>query len=294
MKIGIDLGGSHIAVGLVAEEGKILLKKQINITFKKSDKNDIYEEIRDNIISLINHVLKETQVPIFVVEEIGIGIPGIVENNTIIKCDKYGIKNWDIAKEIQEQYQIPARVQNDAMCAAKAEKEYGNLRKSKKSVFICLGTGIGGATILNNKVFSSEYGHMIIEKEGNECNCGNNGCFETYASMKMFKNRVIEILQINKETTSEEILSILKEQKENKKLDQYIDEYIDNLLIGISNIINIVNPETICIGGSFVYYEDILYSRLMEKIKSIKYQFEQPKIVLAKLENNAGIIGATL
>ena len=110
----------------------------------------------------------------------------------------------------------------------------------------------------------------------------------------MFKNRVIEILQINKETTSEEILSILKEQKENKKLDKYIDEYIDNLLIGISNIINIVNPETICIGGSFVYYEDILYSRLMEKIKSIKYQFEQPKIVLAKLENNAGIIGATL
>lgn len=121
-----------------------------------------------------------------------------------------------------------------------------------------------------------------------------NGCFETYASMKAFKNGLIENLQLNKETTSEEILHILKEQKENKKLDKYIDKYIDTLLIGISNIINIINPERICIGGSFAYYEDILYSRLLEKVKCAKYQFEKPKIVLAKLENDAGIIGATL
>lgn len=292
MKIGIDLGGSHIAVGVVTEEGKILAKVEENLNIVTNE--NVKELIRDKIISLISCVLKELQMPDFVTYEIGIGVPGIVENNLIKKCEKYGIYNWDLAKELQKNYKIPVKIQNDAICAAKAEYIYGNLKNSTKAIFLCLGTGIGGATILNDKIFPSEYGHMIIDNAGTECHCGRRGCFETYSSMRVFKQGIIEILELNKNTTSEEILNILREEKDNIKLNNYIDNYINKLILGISNIINIINPDKICIGGSFSYFEDILYKKLLEKLIDVECQFENPEIVLAKLQNTAGIIGAVL
>lgn len=292
MKIGVDLGGSHIAVGIITDEGKLIHKKEENINF--IDKGNINKLIRDKIISLISYALKEIQVPVFIIEEIGIGIPGIVSKNVIEKCEKYGIYNWNLAKELEEYYKIPINIQNDALCAAKAELQYGNLKGSKKAVFLCLGTGIGGATILEDKVFSSEYGHMVIEKDGKLCHCKRKGCFETYSSMKAFKIGMIELLELDKNISSEKLVSIVEDKKDDDKLNQYINDYIDILIIGISNITNIVNPEKICIGGSFTYFEKVLYKRLIEKYKEIDTQFEKAEIVLAKLKNEAGIIGAVL
>lgn len=293
MKIGIDLGGSHIAVGIITEKGKIIQKEEQNILYSENGE-DIKQIIVDKILSLINSVLRSSQIPIFVIEEIGIGVPGIIENNIIKKCDKYKIYNWNLAKILEEHYQIPVKLQNDALCAAKAEKEYGNLKDIKRGVFICFGTGIGGTTIINEEVIPSEFGHMVIEKNGNLCNCGKRGCFETYSSMNAFKNKIIEVLGINVEATSEEILNFLIKNKEDENVNKCIDEYVNTLCIGLSNIINIINPEQICIGGSFTYFEDILYKRLLEKAQLISYQFDKPKIVLAKLKNDAGIIGAIL
>ena len=129
MKIGIDLGGSHIAVGVITEKGKIIQKEEQNIIYSKEE--DIKQIIVDKILSLINSVLRISQIPIFVIEEIGIGVPGIIENNIVKKCDKYKIYNWNLAKILEEHYQIPVKLQNDALCAAKAEKEYGNLKEWK-------------------------------------------------------------------------------------------------------------------------------------------------------------------
>lgn len=292
MKIGIDLGGSHIAVGIVAEDGKILSKQEQNISFIDFKDDSINIKIRDTIVSLINAVLRDAKIPIFLVKEIGIAIPGIVEDNKIKKCSKFGIYDWDIAKELEEHYAVEVKLENDALCAALAEKEYGNLKDIDNAVFICLGTGIGGANIIDNKVLSAEYGHMIIEKQGIECNCGNRGCIENYCSMRVFKEQLIKLLELKPDTTSEELRKILL--KEDRNIDNYINEYIDNLIIGISNIINIINPETICIGGGFTYFKDILYPRLLEKAELTTYQFNKPKIVIANLGNDAGIIGATL
>lgn len=292
MKIGIDLGGSHIAVSIITEEGRILEKQEENIII--SNKENIKEIIIEKIIRIINNTLRNAQIPSFVIEEIGIGVPGIIENNVIKKCDKYKIYNWDLAEILEKHYQVSVKIQNDALCAAKAEKEYGNLKDIKRGVFICFGTGIGGATIINEEVISSEFGHMIIQKDGNLCNCGRRGCFETYSSMRAFKKEIVEVLEINVEATSEEILNFLIKNKEDENVNKCIDEFINTLCIGLSNIINIINPEEICIGGSFTYFEDILYKRLLEKAQLISYQFDKPKIVLAKLKNDAGIIGATL
>ena len=90
------------------------------------------------------------------------------------------------------------------------------------------------------------------------------------------------------------LANTLIKNKDDKSVNKYIDDYINTLCIGLSNIINMINPEQICIGGSFTYFEDILYKRLLEKAQLISYQFDKPKIVLAKLKNDAGIIGATL
>ena len=293
MKIGIDLGGSHIAVGVVSPEGKILGKEEKDIDFININKSEVELLIRDTIVSLINNVLKRLEIPPFVIEEIGIGIPGIVENNIIKKCDKFGLANVDLAKGIEEYYGVTTKLINDAECAAIAEREYGSLKGKNNAVFLCLGTGIGGATIINNNLINSEYGHMIIEKNGKECNCLNKGCFEQYSSMRVFKENIINILNLNCSTTSEDILNIIKQQKDNKEIDSYINEYTEDLIVGLTNIINIIKPEIICFGGGFVYFQDILYKRLLEKIQLHKFQFNKPELVLAKLQNDAGIIGAT-
>lgn len=292
MKIGIDLGGSHIAVGVVTTEGKLLAKQEENNMVQKEEIKTQF--IRGRILSLINCVLRELQVPIFVIEQIGIGVPGIVKENKIEKMKKYDIENWDLAKELEEHYKIPVRIQNDAICSSKAEYQYGNLKEAKRAVFLCLGTGIGGVTLLNETLFPSEYGHMTIERNGKPCHCGKQGCFETYSSMKAFKQEMLKIMNLKEDTTSEELLALLRRKSEDSQLNAYIDSYIDTLLIGISNIANMINPERICIGGSFTYYEDILYKRLLEKSITTPYQFQKPQIVLAKLQNTAGIIGATL
>lgn len=292
MKIGIDLGGSHVAVGIVTQEGKLLTKQERNISFVEQEDEKIQKTIRDNIVSLISIVLKEIQKPISEIEKIGIGIPGIVEENKIKKCNKLRIKDWDLAIELEKHYKIPVKVQNDALCAAIAEKKYGSLKEAKKAIFLCLGTGIGGATIIEQQIIPSEYGHMIIRKEGRECDCGNKGCFQTYCSMKILKKEVISLLALNSNTTSEELITILRKEKQNENLKDYLDEFVDTFIIGLSNIINILSPDKICLGGSFVYYEDIVYKRLLERINLHSCQFKIPEIVLAEFGNNAGIIGA--
>lgn len=292
MKIGIDLGGSHIAVGVISE-GKVLAKTEKDINFIQY-KKEIKELIRDTIVSLINIVLKEANVPIFLIESIGIGIPGIVKANKIKRCSKFNINGWDIAKEIQEEFNIKVKVENDAVCATLAEKEYGKLKDINKGVFLTIGTGIGGANVINGYTVPVEYGHMIIQKDGIKCHCQNKGCFENYCSMRVFKEKVIEILELNEKVSSKEILNLVQNNMENKELSNYIEEYISNFMVGICNIANIINPEIICIGGSFSYFKEILYKKLLEKDEFITYQFDKPKIVLAQNENDSGIIGATL
>lgn len=294
MKIGIDLGGSHIAVGVVSEEGKILKKIEKNISFVDIEKDKVELLIRDTIVSLINNVLKKLAIPIFIIDKIGIGIPGIIEDNKIKECKKFGLKDIELAKELEEFYGVQVELKNDVEYAAIAEYTYGNLKDTNKAVFLCLGTGIGGATILENKIYSSEYGHMIIEKQGKKCNCGNEGCFETYCSIRTFKKDIINLLQLKETTSSEEILNILKKEIKNPIVNEYIDKYTEDLIIGISNIINIIHPDIICFGGSFIYFQDILYKRLLEKIQLHTFQFNKPKLILSKFQNDAGIIGATL
>ena len=299
MKIGIDIGGSHIGVAVISEKNTIIAKREKDI---KGIENitDKQHYIIDNITTLISQVLKDVGAPSCVISKIGIAAPGKIINNVIYDMYNLGIQKFNLAEILWEYYGVEVNVRNDAKCAALAEKEIGNLQNYEDCIFLCLGTGIGGATFINGRMleytksWGSEYGHMIIEKNGLQCKCGNNGCFEKYASMQAFKEGIIKLLGLDKQIDSKEILELLKEKimQNNMEVKEYIDNYIDNILIGISNICNILEPEAICLGGSFVYFEEILYRRLIEKLSLKKYSFNIPKIVLAKLGNDAGMIGA--
>lgn len=299
MQIGVDLGGSHIGVGIVNENGKIVIKKEQDLIISKEN-IDMKLYIRDTIISLINGALREIGAPICLIEKIGVASPGKVENGEIKDIYNLGIKELDLAQMLKEYYGVDVRIKNDAKCAGIAEKEYGALKNEKDAVFLCLGTGIGGATFYNGKLVEptrqagAEYGHMIIQKDGIECNCGNKGCFERYASMRAFKENMKVVLKLDSDVTSKQLLKEVSRQLDKKEVNECIDNYIDYLLLGLSNIVNIIEPEVICLGGGFVYFEKILYTRLIEKINLNKYKFNKPRIVLAQLGNDAGIIGATL
>ena len=312
MKIGIDLGGSHIAVGVVNDDAKLIAKEEENVLFVDKEQEEVKELIIDKIISLINSLKRKLQIPAFIINEIGIGVPGIVENNIIKKCEKYGIYNWDLAKELRKQIDVDIKLSNDAIAEAKAEVVCGNLKFANKAVFICIGTGIGGAIILQKEatitanldiqnsfsdlyeILPSEFGHMVIEKNGKKCYCGRRGCFETCCSMRNFKNGMIQILGLSKNTSSEELHEILKKDILDERLNMYIDNYVESLALGLCNIINFVNPKKICIGGSFAFFGDVFCNRLISKIQNCNLQYDMPEIVLAMLKNDAGIVGAVI
>ncbi len=183
MKIGIDLGGSHIAIGVVDKNGIIVERTEKRL--KNIDKKDIKKTIEKCIIEDVKEFQKK-----YNIESVGIAIPGTVNEKSIIKSVNLGIENYNIVDILEKEINLPIKIRNDAKCAALAENKYGCLKKYKRSIFLTLGTGIGGAVIINNKLLDTgelpgcEFGHMIIKKGGIKCNCGKNGCLEKYASMK--------------------------------------------------------------------------------------------------------------
>ena len=310
MKIGIDLGGSHIAIGLVNGRGEILDSTTYYI--RQEHKEYIEQYITNCIGEGIKNILKEQNIPLEQIELIGIATPGNPKDGYIRNVVNLSINEFNIKKCVKQKIEelflinellIPIHLKNDGKCAGLAEKIYGRLKDYEDCVFLCIGTGIGGAAFLQGKFLEPkrnsgfEFGHMVIQKKGKKCNCGNEGCFETYGSLKRWKAKLKDILVIEEDLHSQEMMKLIEENKENLELQQAIEEYIEDLAIGICNIINILEPEAISLGGSFSHYAPLLYERLRKKIESGKYLFnkeETADIVIAHFQNDAGMIGATL
>ena len=293
MKIGVDVGGSHIGIGLVNESGNIIQKAEKFLEDKTNIKEIIEEFIAENVMqmSLVNNV-----------ERIGIAIPGTVSENKIIKAVNLGIENYDLGSRLKEILHMDVKLKNDAKCAALAEQKYGELEPYQNSIFLCIGTGVGGAVIFNGKLLEPksvpgfEFSHTIIQKNGILCNCGKRGCFETYASIKRFKEKISKEYNLNS-IDGEVIRDFIIKNENDTRLKYMIHNYVEDLSIGISNIINIFEPEAICIGGSFAEYEKILYNPLKQTLLNGNLLFNKRDDIIikhAKLKNDAGIIGATL
>lgn len=294
MKIGIDLGGSHIAIGVIDDKGYIVEKIEKRLLSK--DKKNIKETIENYIIKNTNELMSK-----YKIKEIGIAVPGTIKDGIILKSVNLGVSNYNIIDNLKKEINLPIKIRNDAKCAAIAENKIGALKDYSRSIFLTLGTGIGGAVIINNKLLDTgelpgcEFGHIIIQKDGLKCNCGKNGCFEKYASMKALKTNLRQVLGVDEKTRGQELLDIIRKNPDNEELNKVIDEYIEYLSIGLSNLINIFEPEAIGIGGSFVYFSDVLLDKLIKNIIKKQYLFNKREkliIIPAALGNDAGIIGA--
>lgn len=294
LKIGIDLGGSHIAIGAIDKNGQILEKSEKRLL--EREKQNIKKSIEEYIFEKTEELTKK-----YKITEMGIAIPGTILNGVVVKSVNLGLENYPIVEKLKRKINLPIKAQNDAKCAAMAESKYGCLKEYKRSIFLTLGTGIGGATIIDGKLLNvgdmpgCEFGHMIIQKDGIQCNCGKKGCFERYASMKAFKNNLRKALGVDEKTRGQELLNKIREDGDNPIIKPIIDEFIEYLSIGISNLINIFEPEAIGIGGSFVYFEDVLLEKLKTNIIENNYLFnKREKIIIlpAILGNDAGIIGS--
>lgn len=300
MNIGIDLGGSHIGIGIVDENAKIVAKIEED---NKNYNENIEKVIEVKIIELINKLLEENNLSINQISKIGISSPGEPKDGCMRNIVNLGIISFPIVEILKSKLNFNnISIKNDAKCAGLAEKEFGSLKDVEDGVFLCIGTGIGGAAFLNGKMLKPkrnsgfEFGHMIIKKDGNICKCGNRGCFESYSSMKKLKIDLAKELNVD-EKNSKDILKELNYNIKDEKINNIIEEYLDNLLVGLSNITNILEPETIVIGGGFTYYKEILWNRLKEKFETTNLLFnkeKRPVLKLAKFGNDAGIIGASI
>ena len=297
MKIGIDLGGSHIAVGII-QDNKIIYKLEKDLYEKEKGP----ENITNLIINIVNALIKQNNIKKEEIEIIGIACPGIVEKEIVRKAKNLAIDIIDFKKVLEKEYEgIKINIINDAKAAAIAEKEYGVLTPYQYCIMLTMGTGIGGAVFYNGKLLEGknsaafEVGHMIIHKNGRTCSCDSKGCFEAYGAIRNLRKQVEGYL--GKEITGAELVEILKDSNKVVEIEEILEEYIDNLAIGLSNLSNIFEPEAIALGGSIVYYKDIILDRLNYKLKNEKYIFNQnniPTILMAKLNNDAGMIGATI
>lgn len=279
MKLGVDIGGTHIGIGVVNGE-RVIEKIE-----ESTSKTNVVEFIIKNAKAYMDK---------YNIELLGIGYCGTVKNGIIEKSPNLNIEECNIKGILEKELNLPIIIRNDAKCAGLAEKYYGAMKEYSDCVLLTIGTGIGGAYFYNGSLLEPrkysgfEFGHMVIEKEGRKCNCGNLGCFEQYASITALKREVKNELNITEELEGIELKKIIEENIQ--ALEPVLEKYSENLAIGISNIIRILEPEIIVLGGSFAYYKDILLDRVIKYIKA--FNKEKPIIEIAKLKNDAGMIGA--
>ncbi len=308
--LGIDLGGMSIKAGVCDDNGKILVKDSC-VTVRDEDGDRIINDMAE----LCKKVIADAGLTVDDIEYAGIASPGSAdsEKGTIIYASTLPFLNYPIAAKLSERTGIKKiYIDNDANAAAKGEARYGAAKGYKDSIFITIGTGVGGGIIIDGKVYAgfnysgAELGHIVIVKDGIECTCGRHGCLECYASAsglimltkeKMLKDMSSELWNecggdINK-VNGKTAFDAMK--KGDAIAREVVDEYIKYLACGITNFINIFQPEVLSIGGGISKEGETLLAPLREIVEREQYSRHSDKktiIKIAALGNDAGIIGA--
>lgn len=307
--IGVDLGGTNIVVGLVDECGKII-KSISRATVKERG----VELIFDDIFNMCNELIHEFDLNDTTLGGIGIGIPGTIDdkNGVIIYSNNIKIDNFNVREYAKRKIDFTVRMANDADCAALGEVVAGSAKGCSDAIVVTLGTGVGGGIIINKEIFSgfypggAEVGHHIIEVNGRQCSCGNNGCFEAYSSATALilsaKNKAEE----NKDSLLYKLVDgdmdkmnakipFDADQAGDKAGHEVIEEYLDYLAVGIANLINIFKPEAILLGGGVCKQGENLTNPLKSRINDLAYAGDlRTEIKIASLGNDAGLIGAAM
>ena len=311
--IGVDLGGTNIAIGIVNEEFEIVKKGS---TPTKPERGA--DAIVADMAALSHKLLEEMGLTLDDVVSAGVATPGTANNETgvVEYANNIPFLQYPLADKLSALLDgKPVYIENDANAAAKAEAMAGVAKGAPYSVMITLGTGLGGGIVINGKVYSgfnfagAELGHIVIEKDGRQCSCGRKGCWEAYSSATALINFTKEKMAQTKDTLMWELCengakkvsgrTAFKAAKAGDKAGQeVVDTYIDYLACGITNMVNIFQPEVLCIGGGVCGEGDYLLEPLKAIVDRDQYgsaaHDDKTQIKIAELGNDAGILGAAL
>lgn len=288
-----DIGGTFIKYGVVSETGEILQKGKF-----ASPKTDCKNTIPGELIKKIKEMQEE-----YKIHAVGISTPGNVDSKKgeiIFASDNLpGYTGAKLSESIKNATDLDCYVENDVNAAALGELWLGAGRGKDTFVCIALGTGIGGAIIINKKLYkgigqgAGEIGHTVIDIHGEKCNCGGNGCYERYGSTSALIRKYARLANIDvSEINGEEIINRVK-QGEGLAVKVY-EEFINNVAIGIVNLVHLLDPGTVIIGGGISAQGKPFFDKINSRFKELvmpSYS-NYTNIVQAELENDAGIIGA--
>ena len=312
--IGIDLGGTNIKVGLCDKELRIIDKDSVPTLAQRGG-----EDIVKDMAALTDKIIKRNNLSLADIEFVGIASPGTINSKTgyVEYSNNLPMRNFPIV-EIFKKYLPVERIyiDNDANAAALGEALAGAGKGSKSSIMVTLGTGVGGGIIIDGKIFSGglntaggELGHTVIDINGRQCSCGRRGCWEAYSSATALTDITKAKIRELKLKGITSLLSDCAEQegkvsartafnakyKGDKYAAEIVNDYIYHLATGITNLVNIFQPEIICIGGGVSGEKDRLIQPLAAIVDVDQYTriaSKKTQIKVASLGNNAGIVGA--
>ena len=297
MRIGIDLGGTTVSVGLVNDHYEIVDK-----TESLSHCGEGAEAVTERMAGMTEQLLQRAGNP--PLSHIGLGCPGVLDrkNGVVIYSNNIQWQQVPVRQKLEERFRVPVWLENDANCAAVGEYYAGAGRGSSSMVMVTLGTGIGGGIILGGKLYLGKHGnagivgHLLFRKDGRECSCQRKGCWERYASTKALlaaagREGVFDGLS-EERIDGRAFFELLEAGQE--AAGRVFEEYVDYVAEGIADLVNILDPDRIVIGGGISAQRERFLIPVTEYVKKKVFfaETETADIVCSVLANDAAVIGA--
>lgn len=309
--LGIDIGGTNLSVGVVDFDYKILGRGS-----RRSHVPRPTDEFCDDIAAAALDAVADAGLKMSDIACCGVGCPGVINApaGTVEYSNNLRMSDIPIAKLISDRLGgIKTYIDNDANCAALGEVLAGGAQGARSALVVTIGTGIGGGIIVNNKIYSGcngvagEVGHTMLVKNGLQCTCGRYGCFEAYASAIALKRQTADAMRRHPESVMWQLVGEPEKVSGRTPFEamrmgdetgrKVVEQYFDYLADGLTDIINILQPEVVCLGGGVSKEGDALIApleRLIAERRFCRGHVAQPILKCAQLANDAGIIGAAM
>lgn len=304
--IGVDLGGTTVKTGIVSAEGSILYQNKYP-AFAEKKREDVLKQIEASIRDAADHANGAS------IRGIGIGSPGVVDDHGVVKAPPNFVDfdNVALRDEIHRRFQLPVNVENDANAAAIAESRFGAGKSIPDFLFVIWGTGVGGGIILNHRIYrgpwggAGEIGHICIDYNGPQCNCGSIGCVEAHVGQKYLSQRTAERLQQHPDSKILKLIDgnldllepvyISQAARQGDAVAREILTEAGTLLgVALGAVMNTMDLRVSIIGGGLSAAGDVVMDAIKKSVQQHVLKPLRPdiRVLPARLGNNAGILGA--
>lgn len=283
--IGIDLGVNYVLGILTDLQGTIVAK--INEPLLSIDEGAVFNKVEEVIEDLTEQAPKSA----YGIVGIGVGVPGLIDNEgTILFAPNLEWKNVHLKQHLERKYELPVFIENEAKAGSHGEKRYGAGQGVSNFIYVSIGIGVGAGIFINDQLYkggsgiSGEVGHFTIEPNGRKCRCGNKGCWELYSSEGAMVEKTAHLFSGEEEVTIDCLIAKAKER--NLEVLNAFDQVGEYIGIGLTNLINIFNPEKIIIGNRFAELEQWLRNPIERVFQQRLHEEFRDSFTLSFSENS--------